>query len=173
MAAAAKLTFRVQLVIPEHCDLYDYWIRCARGRDMPARSDISPGDITHLLPSISLIDVSPGESRFRVRLAGTRLRDFYQREITGHYLDELEWGDKAEYWQAAYRRVVEQCRPAQGVVRGPRHEQDHIVQFWLRLPLSGDGRNVNMILCSDAFIPSSRVPDIAVGEEVLTVASQS
>lgn len=172
MAATARLTFRVQLVIPQHRELYDYWIRCAENRDMPARADISPAEITHLLPSISLVDVSPGKNRFRVRLAGTRLRGFYQREITGQYLDELEWGDRADYWMAAYQRVVEQRRPTQGVVRSPRHEQDHIVQFWLRLPLSCDGEDVNMILCSDAFIPSSQAPNFAEGEESLTVATQ-
>lgn len=166
MAASGELAFRVQLVIPEQRDLYDYWVERAGGRTMPGRSDLSPAHISRLLPSISLIDVCGGDGRFRVRLAGTKLREFYKREITGLFLDDLDWGDKADYWRAAYARVVERARPAQGVVRGPRHEQDHIVQFWLRLPLSCDGENVTMILCYDAFIPSAKVPAVTGGEDL-------
>lgn len=157
MVASSQLAFRAQLVVPEQRELYDYWIRCADDRPMPSREDIKPSDFPRLLPYISLIDVGHDDGRFKIRLAGTRLRDIYDREITGRYLDELDWGDKRDYWLSAYGRVAQNGRPAQGIVRGPRQSKDHIVQFWLRLPLSHDGTSVGMILCYDAFIPSAKI----------------
>lgn len=154
MGPSSELAFRAQLVVPEQRQLYDYWVSRAHGRCMPSREDIRPADFSRLLPNVSLIDVDAAQGRFRVRLAGTRLRDIYDREVTGRYLDELDWGDKGDYWISAYRRVVDNSRPAQGIVRGPRKGKDHLVQFWLRLPLSCDGRSVSMILCYDSFVPT-------------------
>ncbi len=156
MTASPDLAFRTQLVVPEQRQLYDYWRDCCAHRTMPSRHDISPMDFPKLLPYISLVDVDAEAGRFRVRLAGTRLRDVYDREITGRYLDELDFGDKTEYWLSAYRRVTSNGRPAQGVIRGPRRNKDHLVQFWLRLPLSPNDDRVSMILCYDAFIPAAK-----------------
>ena len=50
---------------------------------MPERSDIHPAHIPRLLPNVSLIDVDPLNGACRIRLAGTRLRDVYDREISG------------------------------------------------------------------------------------------
>ena len=170
MIRGSELTFRAQLVIPEQGQLYDYWIQRAGGRSMPGRRDIHPGDIPRLLPQLSLIDVERDPRRYRVRLAGTRLYDVYGRDITGAYVDELESGGNVGYWTAAYRRVAEGARPAQGIVRSPLAGKDHLVQFWLRLPLSEDGERVTMILSYDAFVPVSkaaRMSDAAAAAETM------
>lgn len=156
---ASNMAFRAQLAIPEQRQLYDYWLQRAAGRAMPSRADLSPSDFPALLPSISLMDVETATGRLRVRLAGTRLRDIYDREITGLHLDDFDLGDKHDYWMAAYRRVIETGRPAQGVVRGPRVNKDHLVQFWLRLPLGQTASGVTMILCHDDFVSAVDVPD--------------
>jgi len=140
---------------------------------MPARGDIRPSDFPRLLPSISLVDVCREEGRFRVRLAGTGLRDVYEGEITGSYLDELNWGDKRDYWLAAYQRVVDDGRPAQGIVRAPCQNQDHLVQFWLRLPLASESSSVSMILCYDVFIPAIKVPEMMSHDTALQQASHA
>ena len=153
------MAFRAQLAVPEQQKLYDYWLHRAAGRAMPTRADLSPSDFPTLLPSISLMDIDPTTGRLRVRLAGTRLRDIYEREITGLHLDDFDLGDKHDYWMATYRRVIETGRPAQGVVRGPRVNKDHLVQFWLRLPLGQTDCGVTMILCHDDFVSAVDVPD--------------
>jgi hypothetical protein len=150
MAAAGQIAFRAQLVVPEQRQLYDYWLDKAAGRPMPDRRDIHPADIPRLLPYVSLIEVADG--RCRVRLAGTRLREVYDREITGLYVDLLDWGDKRDYWLAAYRRPIQEGKPAQGVIRGPRVHKEHLVQYWLKLPLCcPNTEGVGMILCLDHF----------------------
>lgn len=171
VSASSELAFRAQLVVPEQQQIYDYWLGRAMGRAMPSRGDISPIDFPHLLPLISLIDVDHAADRFRIRLAGTGLREIYDREITGAYLDDLDWGDMTEYWLSAYSRVVQARKPAQGMVRGPRKSKDHLVQFWLRLPLSNDGETVSMILCYDAFVPSAEAGDISQFDQRAVFAS--
>jgi hypothetical protein len=162
------IAFRAQLVIAEQRQLYDYWLARAAGRPMPERCDISPRDFPRLLPFVSLIDVEPMTGRCKVRLAGTRLRDIYDRETTGLYVDDLDWGDKRDYWLTAYARILNDGKPAQGVVRGPRMQKDHLVQFWLRLPLShADGR-VGMVLSYDMFQSASEFP--ATTQEQMPVA---
>jgi hypothetical protein len=157
----ADIAFRAQLVIPEQRQLYDYWVSRARGSQLPDRRAIHPKDFPRLLPYVSLIDVEKGSGRCKVRLAGTRLRDIYDRETTGLYVDDLDWGDKRDYWLAAYARIVNDGKPAQGVVRGPRVHKDHLVQFWLRLPLRSENGRVGMVLSYDTFRAASEVPGTA------------
>ena len=157
------LAFRAQLVIPEQRQIYDYWCKCAGDRDMPMRSDINPGDIPALLPYVSLIDIERQPLRYRIRLAGTRLYDIYDREITGKYVEELDWGGSKEYWISSYRRVVEGALPAQGVVRSPSKCSEHLAQFWLRLPLADKDGGVEMIFSYDAFVPVSEAVALVDG----------
>ncbi|MGH6907372.1 MAG: PAS domain-containing protein [Aestuariivirga sp.] len=152
VAGSINIAFRAQLVVPEQRQLYDYWIEKACGRPMPDRGDVHPAHIPRLLPNISLIDVDPRSGDCRIRLAGTRLRDVYDREITGLGIGDLDFGDKRDYWMQAYRRTIEESKPTQGVVRGPRVNKEHLVQYWLKLPLRRSGSTgVGMILCLDHF----------------------
>jgi hypothetical protein len=46
--------------------------------------------------------------------------------------------------------------PTQGIVKGPRNHKEHMVQYWLRLPLFvDDSSKVAMLLCFDYFLPAS------------------
>jgi hypothetical protein len=152
MAGPVNGAFRAQLVVPEQRQLYDYWLERASGRAMPERGDIHPAHFPRLLPSISLIEIDADNGACRVRLAGSRLRDVYDREITGMSLGDLDLGDKRDYWMAAYRRTIDEGKPTQGVVRGPRVNKEHLIQYWLKLPLARKGMaGVAMLLCFDHF----------------------
>jgi hypothetical protein len=148
--------FRAQLIVPEQRQLYDYWMKAASGRRMPTRADINPCAIPRILPGLSLIDVSSDIDHCRVRLAGTKLREIYDREITGQLIVDMDWGDKRDYWIASYRRAIESALPTQGVLKGPRNHKEHLVQYWLKLPLAdATGSHVAMLLCYDSFVPAS------------------
>jgi len=110
-----------------------------------------------------LLDVieENGVRRLRVRLAGTRLRDYLGVEITGHCLDEYQLGDQQGYWDAAYREVLDAARPAQGVVPLTPWAQPHIFQFWLRLPLVDAKGRIAMVLGHDAFLQSEKAHALA------------
>lgn len=148
-----NIAFRAQLVVPEQRQIYDYWLNCAGTKSIPCRADINPAHIPRLLPYVSLIDVDPALQNSRVRLAGTRLRDVYDREITGLRIEDLDLGSKRDYWMAAYRHTANESKPTQGIVRGPRVNKEHLVQYWIRLPLSNaDGDGIRMILGLDYFL---------------------
>ncbi len=121
------------------------------------RSDIQPAEIKAVLPSLSLYDVIGTEAlQLRVRLAGTRLRDYLGVEITGRCLADFELGDQRGYWEEAYREVLVGARPAQGVVPLVPWAQPHIFQFWLRLPLMDANGQIVMVLGHDAFLQSEK-----------------
>ncbi len=148
--------FRAQLFVPEQRQLFDYWLEKAAGRKMPTRADIQPTQIPRILPAISLVDINHDLGKSRIRLAGTRLREIYDREITGMCIEDLDWGDKRDYWLASYRRTVEDGVPTQGIIRGPRSHKEHLVQYWLKLPLSiEDSGEIKILLCFDYFMPAS------------------
>lgn len=145
--------FRAQLVTQGQRELFDTWRLSAGLRTMPARSDFNPLSVPRLLPHIGLIDVRQGLAEACFKLAGTRLYDVYGEEITGKRIENVFSGSQREYWGRIHNRVVERGLPAHGVVRGPIAARDHIIMFWLRLPLSGDGLVVDTILCLDFAVP--------------------
>ena len=151
----SELAFRAQLVIREQRELFDYWRACAKGISMPSRASISPASIPALLPGISILDAGSRPDEIIYRLAGTRLRDIFGREVTGKSVFDLEFGEKRNYWLAVYRRVIDERVPMQGAIKGPVADRDHVVLFWMRLPLSDDGVAVNKILCHDVTLPVS------------------
>lgn len=166
----ADEAIRAQLIVPEQRELFDYWNARRPLDSYPQRADISPADLRKLLPCISLLDVVDAEPlTLRVRLAGTRLRDYYGMETTGRHLHEFDLGDQRDYWNAAYREVVIAGRPAQGVVPLVPWSQPHIFQFWLRLPLADAEGRIVMVLGHDAFMQSEKAKALA-GASLLQIA---
>ena len=149
--------FRAQLIVPEQRQLYDYWLEKSGENLIPRRADINPTQLPRLLAGLSLVDVGETVETSRVRLAGTRLREIYDREITGLLLQDMQWGCKREYWHAAYQRTIDKAVPTQGVLRGPMIDKEHVVQYWLKLPLRTINGAVGMVLCYDYFVPASEI----------------
>jgi hypothetical protein len=152
------------LIVPEQRELFDYWRSKSADGAYPTRADIQPAELRTLLPSLSLLDIvveSEDSVRLRVRLAGTRLRDYFGVETTGHFLDEYDLGDQTGYWDAAYREVIAAGRPAQGVIALDAWNQPNIFQFWLRLPLADAEGRIVMVLGHDAFLQSEKAHALA------------
>ncbi len=148
--------------MPEQRQLFDYWLQRTRPDSLPGREDISPAEIPRLLPHISLLDVLPDDGGFRYRLAGSRLREVFEREVTGTHIRAEDATGEANYWFKAHERVVKSARPVNGAMRCARQSREHLVQFWLRLPLSCRGDGVDMILGHDVCVPVGAV-DLAGG----------
>lgn len=150
-------SFRAQLVLPEQRHFFDYWHRQAAGRRMPERADIKPHHIPRHLPFVSILEIEHNPLNFRFRLAGTQLRTVYDQEMTSHSLSDLGNRQNRDYWISACERIAHTGRPAQGILRGPQSARDHLVQFWLRLPLSTGNEGPSLILGLDKWIPVSDV----------------
>lgn len=164
---SSELAFRAQQVLREQRDLYDYWRACADDRAIPSRYDIDPVEIPQLLSGLSLLDAGSDLNSLRYRLAGTRVREIYGTEITGRAVFDTGIRYKRDYWRSVYRRVLEDRVPMQGAVRGPAAGREHLVLFWLRLPLSGLDGSVVRILGYDAALPSLRFALAATLEEAV------
>jgi len=169
----AFVAFRAQLVIPEQRQLFDYWLDKCREAGLPRREDLSPADIPRLLPHVSLIDVLPDGSGFRYRLAGSRLRDIFDREVTGTMVAAAGEGGRPGYWFKALERAAKSARPVNGALCGARQASEHLVQFWLRLPLSCHGDEVDMILGHDVCVPIGAVaiPGSVIGPNLPATAT--
>jgi hypothetical protein len=131
-----------------HLDLYRYWLSKRGDRRMPARVDIDPAEIPLLLPYISIVHKVEGE--FRFRLVGSAVARQFGHELTGDvvgaHVSNIE--ESIPTLRAVGERVFATAQPAfstgwhetkQGAI--------HNVSVLL-LPLSYDGRHINMIIFS-------------------------
>ena len=61
-------------------EIYAYWNALRGQRDVPARSQIEPARIRHILPDLFILErTQRGDIRFR--LAGTRICGLFAREL--------------------------------------------------------------------------------------------
>ncbi len=157
--AQVQSIFRGQLEFDEQRSLFDYWQSKCTGSFLPTRSDISPTEFVRHLPMISLLDVCGKEQtgNYRVRLAGTGLYPYFQKEITGKTLDEVYDAPRQQYWQERLNNLVDTQKPACGTISPDASVVGHAAQFWMRLPLVGADGKVNMILAYDVFKSLSAV----------------
>lgn len=127
-------------------DLIQYWMAAAHERAMPARRDIDPAEIPRLLPFIWLCDYLPESRRFRYRLMGDHVRDAYDSNITGRYLDETVVPNAQERVFYYFHKVVD--LPCVAHISGRLYAEEKTPAQGERvlLPLSSDGTNVDMIL---------------------------
>ncbi len=135
-----------------HEELFAYWSSRRVGGRLPGRRQIDPVDFKRHLPTISLIDVRSEPRDFHLRLAGTGLYSVYGREITGLSLDKVYDADSAAYWRKHLDTVVEARRPGVGFHSMAWRGAPHLSLLWLRLPLAGNGADVDMILGYDVLV---------------------
>jgi len=135
-----------------HEELYGYWRQLGAEGRIPSRAEIHPAGFKRHLPGVSLIDVVHGGAKFRYRLAGTGLYRVYGRELTGLSLEGAFAMTAADYWTEELQKVVSGRRPAAGAHSLAWRGQPHLSVLWLRLPLSRDGRRVDMLLGFDALV---------------------
>lgn len=126
-------------------ELLRYWRLVGRG-GVPARRDIDPADIPHLLRNIILIDVERAPIRFRARLCGTEVDRLLGRGFTGRYLDDMTAGYFERDILLDYAEVVLHKRP-----KATRRSILTPAGAWLHyqrllLPLSSDGWSVDKLI---------------------------
>lgn len=123
----------------------DYWDSKRAGRRMPARRDIEPTEILHLLPYVVLIDVERDPIDFRYRLVGTAVASRFGRDHTGARFSALpQQAQGSERWRTALR-ILQEKRPV--VSHVPYVGFNRWIQNYrdLSMPLAEDDDTVNMI----------------------------
>ncbi len=127
--------------------LLAYWQSKLNGRKAPRREDIAPEELGDLLPWVVLVDVVGEPPRFRVRLAGTGVVREYGAEMTGMFLDEMDLGVARNRSLDDHRRAVREFRPVVGSFDFEKRDGRWVSYERITLPLSADGKTVNMLLC--------------------------
>lgn len=143
--------------------LFDHWNERRGWRPAPARSDIDPSDIRHVLSDTFML-AADFVNGIRFRLAGTRVCALFAREIKGEAFNSL--------WSEASREPLENLLAVVlseniGVVAGVLgHTQDKTEAELelLLLPLALDGRT--RIRALGALAPLT--PPYWLGERALT-----
>lgn len=127
-------------------ELYAYWQAKRGAAFAPPRAALQPQDIPALLPIVVLVDLVGTPPRFRVRLAGTKVVEAYGAEITGRYIDELDFDELEAAVLASITEVVASGRPSVVEREYTRHDGRHVKYERLLLPLSSDGATVDKLL---------------------------
>jgi hypothetical protein len=128
-------------------EIVEYWSRIHPVSCLPGRQHFDPLEVPRLLPNIRLLDVVGWPPRFRIRLMGTRLRDFFGAELTGMWLDEVFSNLDGSLTHAELLKTIEtktprwrRGRPALDI------EKDFLDMERVYLPFARDGQTVDMIL---------------------------
>jgi hypothetical protein len=127
--------------------LLAYWRSKLRGRKAPRREDILPEELGGLLPWVILVEVVGAPPKLRVRLAGTGVVREYGVEMTGKFLDDLDMGGMRNRSLEDHWRAVRECCPVWGSFDFQKQDGRWVSYERITLPLSADGKSVNMLLC--------------------------
>ncbi len=119
---------------------------------LPARTDLDPLEIRHLLPDLLIFDVVEGGADFRVRLVGTGVVEAFGFDGTGKLLSTLFKPVVSNEAVLLYQVALGWARPmiARSTMHYWRHK-DHISYESLFLPLAGDSVNVDKLLIGFSF----------------------
>lgn len=148
---ADPAAFLKQFDDPAHKDLFAYWHAKRAGRLAPARGDIDPVEIPHLLPDLALVDVVDGGARFLFRLIGTRIVERGDDDFTGSAIDEVALGAWRDHLRELFADLVQRRTAVFSNATLVLSKGQRLGVRQLLLPLQVDGEPVGKILFSPRF----------------------
>ncbi len=126
-------------------ELYSYWNKLRGARLSPAREDIDPSEIRHILADTMILEVDD-ERQFPIRVSGSRLNALFLDELKGQsFVGLFAPGERAAASEMA-SAVVEGARPiVAGLVADQSDEPPAHLELLL-LPLRCHGRTHSRVL---------------------------
>jgi hypothetical protein len=125
------------------------------GREFAARRDIDPLDFAYILGNILLFDVLYEPLRFRYRLVGSVIPAKTGYDMTAKYLHEHPHPAYRDYMLDRYAELIRSRRLASGNYDLFMDRESKRYQY-LRVPLSSDGRTIDMIIVAIILRLSAR-----------------
>jgi len=133
-------------------EMFAYWQSIHPADGLPGRQHFDPIDIPRLLPNLRLVDVEGRPPRFKTRLMGTVLLDFFGVEHTGHYFDDMyPKFSRSRTYQDLFDVAVNGRPNWRRGVPGLVYEKDFVTVERVFLPLAEDGSTVDMIVTCILF----------------------
>lgn len=142
--------------------LRSYWQGLHKKGVAPSRADIEPLEIPGLLPHLLLLDVIPEPLDFRYRLIGTHIVSRSVSDYTGQLVSNLPGQQPPSVIWNLYEKAYMSKKPCCMAV--PQLNIPETSVEIQALPLSADGRSVNMLIGSVVFPESefSKLEDPAL-----------
>jgi hypothetical protein len=134
-------------------EFHAYWLARRGARHFPARSDIEPTDIPHLLAGIVLLNVHYEPLDFEYRLIGDDIAARLGR-LKGKRVREAALLNNASSAYTNYCRVVESGTPQflEGIAVSVHRQGRPMVVSRVHCPLSSDGETIDKIISCLAFL---------------------
>jgi len=132
------------------------WREKAKGRSMPARSDMTARLMKAYMPHMSILErigTTKGP-RYRVRLHGTALAS-YAGDQTGKFLDEFVPAGLIGSYTSVYDTVLQLLEPVRLVRDFQVPELDYLAGESLIAPLAAPGKPTPLILSITYVMPRS------------------
>lgn len=127
-------------------ELVNYWLQARGIRDMPARADIDAAAMRAILPHVQILEVIDRGRRFYTRVSGSAASKALGYDPTGSFLDEYPAGAVRTRTMSGLRRVLVDRTPAVEVATTMRVPEGAACAETVMLPLSRDGKTVDMVL---------------------------
>lgn len=140
--------------------LKTYWDSKRGDRAMPARAELRPAEMKQYVRSLVLVDALPGFTDFRYRTIGTDVTELIFANATGKTVSEAfaPLGQEAvDLAIAGYRKVAEDHVALRAYGSAAWLGLPHMDFDSLHLPLSDDGRSVNMIISAASYTQASHI----------------
>ncbi len=119
---------------------------------MPARVDLDPADLGHLLPNILIHEVQAEPLDFRYRLVGSEIVSHINQNPAGTWMSQIPHQKKPSKLWSFLEDAVANKRP---VIANPpylgKYKEFKFIEDII-LPLSADGKNVNMLFIGVDFL---------------------
>jgi hypothetical protein len=130
------------------------WREKAKGRAMPARSDMTARLMKPYMPHMSILEKvgTARGPRYRIRLHGTALAS-YAGDKTGQFLDEIIPPSLVGSYISVYDTVLELLEPVRLVRDYQVPELDYLAGESLIAPLSAPGKTTPLILSITYVMP--------------------
>jgi len=129
------------------------WRAILNGRTFGRRDDLDHAMMIGELAHVSI--VARDADGFRFRIAGSGLRQAFEREAKGLLVTEIAACNGLSAWGEGLRRAIGDARPVMGRSCTP----SGMVHYWMRLPMSSDGVTIDQVLCHDRVLPADAVHD--------------
>jgi hypothetical protein len=136
-----------------------YWETKRGSRFAPARSEIELRETKEFLSHLQIFEILDGGRAFRPRLVGTAIAARVKEDATGKIFDESSPRPVVHRVLRAIRWVTEQRKPLRTfAARTALEGQDFIAHETVFLPLSSDGRTIDMMAVVGVFTPGRSQP---------------
>jgi hypothetical protein len=133
--------------------VFGAWRTRLKGRTFIQRDELNLPAMMGELAHVSVLQHEPRGWRFR--LAGSGLRNGFDREARGLLTSEIDFCREQWAWMEALEQSLSEMCPVAGRTRS----DNRLMHFWLRLPMSSDGRTGDLVLCHDRYLPMEALHD--------------